>query len=174
MSLLLPPLRPPGAAAEEDFLRQCVRCGQCVTVCPHKSLELMGGIGSSRRTPRVVPRETPCYLCMKCPPVCPSGALNAAVTDMAHAGMGRAYILRDRCHNYTNGVMCMTCYDRCPLRGSAVVLSGGVTPAITRACVGCGICEYVCPVQAVEVWPASSRRRPLTAVPTLDAPGGGV
>lgn len=87
MSLLLPPLRPPGAAAELFCASVCV-CGQCVTVCPHKSLELMGGIGSSRRTPRVVPRETPCYLCMKSP-VCPSGALNAAVADMAHAGMGR-------------------------------------------------------------------------------------
>ncbi len=174
MSVFLPPLRPPGAAAEGDFLRLCVRCGQCVTACPHKSLKLMNGIGRSRRTPRVLPRETPCYLCMKCPPVCPSGALNPAITDMTRAGMGRAYILKDHCHNYTNGVMCMTCYDRCPLRGSAVVLSGGLTPAITKSCVGCGICEYVCPVQAVEVWSSSSRGKPLSAVPTLDVPKGGV
>ena len=112
MSLFQPPLRPPGAASEEDFTRLCVRCGRCVEVCPHQSLELMGGFGRQRRTPRVNPRREPCRLCMKCPPVCPSGALDPSVTDMRRAGMGRAYILKDRCHNYTDGTICMTCYDR--------------------------------------------------------------
>lgn len=173
MSLFRPPLRPPGAAAEKDFTRLCVRCGQCVEVCPHQCLELMGGFGRERRTPRVTPRRAPCQLCMKCPPVCPSGALDPSITDMHRAGMGRAYILRDRCHNYTDGTICMTCYDRCPLRGTAVVLSGGITPAVTTACVGCGVCEYVCPVKAVEVLPASASGVPPTAAPTLKAPGGG-
>lgn len=63
--------------------------------------------------------------------------------------MGRAVILEDRCHNYTGGIMCWTCYDRCPLRGAAVILKDGIIPAITDECVGCGVCEYVCPVQAV-------------------------
>lgn len=88
--------------------------------------------------------------------------------------MGRAYILQERCHNYTDGTICMTCYDRCPLRGSAVVLSNGIVPAITTACVGCGVCEYVCPVKAVEVLAASARGTPSQAAPTLADPGGGV
>ena len=68
-----------------------------------------------------------------------------------------------------------------PLRGKAVVLSGGITPAVTTACVGCGVCEYVCPVKAVEV-PAriragraahgradaqGSRRRRMTSSPAI-------
>ena len=110
MSLFRPPLRPPGAAAEKDFTRLCVRCGQCVEVCPHQCLELMGGFGRERRTPRVTPRRAPCRLCMKCPPVCPSGALDPSITDMHRAGMGRAYILRDRCHNYTDGTICCLLY----------------------------------------------------------------
>ena len=40
-------------------------------------------------------------------------------------------------------------------------------------CVGCGVCEYVCPVKAVEVLPASAPGVPPTAAPTLKAPGGG-
>ena len=68
--------------------------------------------------------------------------------------------------------MCMTCYDRCPLRGTAVVLSGGLVPTMTTACVGCGICEYVCPVQAVEIVPVSSRLKPATGIPVEKAPGG--
>lgn len=174
MSLFAPPLRPPGATDEATFLRRCVRCGKCVTACPHDSLELMGGLGRSRHTPRVQPRKMPCYLCMKCPPVCPTGALDPTVKEMARAGMGQAYILKDRCHNYTDGTICMTCYDRCPLRGTAVVLAGGLVPAMTAACVGCGICDYVCPVQAVEIVPASCRLTPPLAVPTAKAPGGGV
>lgn len=174
MSLFRPPLRPPGAAAEEDFLKLCVRCGQCVEACPHQSLTLTGGFGRGRRTPRVSPSEMPCYLCMKCPPACPAGALDPTVKEMRRAGMGRAYILQERCHNYTDGTICMTCYDRCPLRGSAVVLSNGIVPAITTACVGCGVCEYVCPVKAVEVLAASARGTPSQAAPTLADPGGGV
>lgn len=112
---------------------------------------------------------------MKCPPVCPTGALDPKLTDMARTRMGRAYILKNRCHNYTDGVMCMTCYDRCPLRGSAVILFDGLTPGITQACVGCGVCEYVCPVEAVAIVPASSSWVPLNAAPVLEAPknGGG-
>ncbi len=172
MGLFVPPLRPPGAGDEEAFLRKCVRCGKCATVCPYGSIELAGGFGRVRRTPQVRPSRKPCYLCMKCPPVCPSGALDNAVTEMQRAGMGQAYILKNRCHNFTNGTMCMTCYDRCPLRGSAVVLSGGLVPTMTTACVGCGICEYVCPVQAVEIVPVSSRLKPATGIPVEKAPGG--
>ena len=172
MNLFAPPLRPPGAADEEYFLRKCVRCGKCVTACPYESIELAGGFGRTRRTPQVRPRRKACYLCMKCPPVCPTGALDNSVVEMHRAGMGQAYILKTRCHNYTDGTICMTCYDRCPLRGSAVVLSGGLVPVMTTACVGCGICDYVCPVQAVEIVPASSRLKPPLAAPTEKAPGG--
>ena len=108
---------------------------------------------------------------MKCPPVCPTGALDPSVTQMARAGMGQAYILKDRCHNYTDGTICMTCYDRCPLRGSAVILSNGLVPAMTSACVGCGVCDYVCPVQAVEIVPASFGRIPPSSVRPLEIPG---
>lgn len=72
----------------------------------------------------------------------------ANIAAMAEANMGQAYILEDRCHNHNGGIMCWTCYDRCPFRGTAIILAGGFTPAVTSACVGCGICEYVCPVMA--------------------------
>ncbi len=171
LSRFEPPLRPPGAAAEKTFLRLCIHCGKCVEICPHQSLELMGGIGPQRRTPRVVPRREPCRLCMKCPPVCPTGALDPTVTDLHRAGMGQAYILQDRCHNYTDGTICMTCYDRCSIRGSAMLLLYGLTPAVTTGCVGCGVCEYVCPVQAVKVVPRGVKWVPPTAVPTREAAG---
>lgn len=139
-------LRPPGALAEKDFLARCVHCGQCAQVCPYGSVRIRTGWGWARHTPEIVPQRVPCYLCMKCPPVCPSGALQSHVVEIHNAGMGHAVILRDKCHNFTSGVMCWTCYDRCPLRGTAIVLHDGFIPTVTTDCVGCGICEYVCPV----------------------------
>ena len=52
-----------------------------------------------------------------------------------------------------SGTMCMTCYDRCPLRGEGMVLDMGYVPAVGESCVGCGMCEYVCPKNAVAVVP---------------------
>lgn len=67
---------------------------------------------------------------------------------------GRAVIFKDRCLNWIeSGTMCMTCYDRCPLRGEGMVLDMGYVPAVGESCVGCGMCEYVCPKNAVAVVP---------------------
>ncbi len=147
------PLRPPGAVAEKEFLRRCVRCGKCVHACPWQAVHLAGGWGKTRNTPVIVPRHTPCWLCMKCPPACPTGALDASVTSMEKANMGRAVMMKEQCLNYKGGTMCWTCYDRCPLRGKAIILEDGVIPAITDACVGCGVCEYVCPEKAITTVP---------------------
>ena len=88
------------------------RRGQCVEFCLHGTLELPDGFGPLRNTPRVNPDASPCQLCLKCPPACPTGALDASIKDMYLVDMGQAYILKDKCHNHTDGIMCMTCYDR--------------------------------------------------------------
>ena len=33
-------LRPPGAVEEDRFLALCIKCGQCLQVCPYHSIEL--------------------------------------------------------------------------------------------------------------------------------------
>lgn len=164
-NIFLPPLRPPGACAESDFHKLCIRCGKCVEVCPHQSLRLKHGFGKDRLTPFVDVEATPCHLCMKCPPVCPTGALDHTLRDINRVKMGQAYILKDKCHNFTDGIMCMTCYDRCPTRGQGMVLEFGITPAVSADCAGCGICAYVCPVDAVVIIPAASDLIPETALP---------
>ncbi|MDO5536433.1 MAG: 4Fe-4S dicluster domain-containing protein [Desulfovibrionaceae bacterium] len=173
MSAFDPPLRPPGALPEKDFLRLCVRCGQCIEACPHRTLVPAPGFGRGRRAPVIEPKERPCQLCLRCVPSCPAGALDQSVRDMKDVRMGQAYILESACHNYTTGIMCMTCYDRCPLRGRAVILNFGYLPAMTDACAGCGVCEHVCPVNAVRVMPVSNNVPPPSAVPTLKAPEEG-
>lgn len=149
-------LRPPGALPESDFLKACVHCGQCAAVCPYGSVRMAPGWGPEGHTPCIQPRRVPCWLCMKCPPVCPSGAL-LPVADMRQVRMGKAVIFKERCYNSTDsGILCTTCYDRCPLRGSGMILKDGYIPAVGEACSGCGVCEHVCPVRAVGVVPGAA------------------
>ena len=147
-------LRPPGVASEKELKARCIACGQCVAVCTFKCLELSPDnpfFGPD--TPKVFQRKAPCFLCMKCSDICPTDALHR--TPIEKAGMGMAFLDEKKCVDYQeqNHVMCWTCYERCPLKARAIVLQNGYTPTVTPDCVGCGVCEYVCPVKAVTVTP---------------------
>lgn len=168
MNIFLTPLRPPGAASEAAFQKLCIRCGKCLEICPHASIRMSGGFGPGRYLPYVDAENSPCQLCMKCPPACPTGALDHACDHMEKARMGMAHILADKCHNYTNGPMCWTCYDRCPLRGIAIKLKDGLVPAIADECAGCGVCAHVCPQKAIVIVARASKFVPENAAPRLD------
>jgi len=88
-------LRPPGALDEDVFLASCIKCGQCLQVCPPQVIKLAGisqgfGIG----TPYIVPREGGCILCSGLPCVlsCPTGALAHELSLGKDAEMGLAVI----------------------------------------------------------------------------------
>ncbi|MDR0274822.1 MAG: 4Fe-4S dicluster domain-containing protein [Burkholderiaceae bacterium] len=72
-------LRPPGALDEKDFLASCIKCGQCVQVCPVQAIklaDLVDGFGVG--TPHIEAREQACdFSCdvAQCILACPTGAL---------------------------------------------------------------------------------------------------
>jgi ferredoxin-type protein NapG len=72
-------LRPPGALDEKDFLASCIKCGQCVQVCPVQAIklaDLVDGFGVG--TPHIDAREQACdFSCdaVQCILACPTGSL---------------------------------------------------------------------------------------------------
>ncbi len=72
-------LRPPGAVDEKEFLGLCIKCGQCLQVCPYHSIKLADfTMGHGVGTPYIDATERGCYACSAVPCVlaCPSGALD--------------------------------------------------------------------------------------------------
>ncbi|MFO1400639.1 MAG: 4Fe-4S binding protein [Steroidobacteraceae bacterium] len=72
-------LRPPGALPEHDFLASCIKCGQCVQVCPVQAIklaDLVDGFGVG--VPLIDARRQACdFSCdaVQCVLACPTGAL---------------------------------------------------------------------------------------------------
>jgi ferredoxin-type protein NapG len=95
-----PRLRPPGAVPEEEFIGLCIKCGQCLQVCPYDSIlleDIDGKVGVGMAY--IEPRERGCYLCSAFPCIlaCPSGALDHEHDSIEFVHMGIAVVNTDKC-----------------------------------------------------------------------------
>ncbi|MFP7755283.1 4Fe-4S dicluster domain-containing protein [Thermodesulfobacteriota bacterium B35] len=155
-------LRPPGAVSEDLFAGRCIRCGRCVEVCPYRAIDMLDiCAGLFAGTPLLAVEKIPCYLCMKCVLVCPTGTLSPVSQEQTR--MGLAVINRFSCLAWSGKTLCRTCYDKCPFKNRAIYLDQ-LQPVIRAdACTGCGLCTHACPVtdphgdKAVNIEPIYSR-----------------
>jgi len=167
----LPPqaIRPPGAAAEADFLAACIRCGLCVRDCPYDILSLATPEQPvATGTPYFTARSKPCEMCenIPCVKACPTDALDHGLTDINKAKMGLAVVVdHETCLNFL-GLRCDVCYRVCPLIDKAITLEvqhnertgrhAMFLPTVhSDQCTGCGKCEASCVLQtaAIKVYP---------------------
>lgn len=235
-------LRPPGALNEKHFLAACIKCGQCVQVCPVEAIklgDLVDGLGVG--VPHIEPREQACdFSCdgLQCVLACPTGALIHEISFESQVDMGVAKVVNvkqclavqgqgikglargadfkgklryaeiDRWnpidvadHPY-DLELCDLCVRQCPIeiniakcaeedeqrKGKKMDLvavrqknecppkhaielqdiNGVMTPVILDGCVGCGVCEMICPVEpAVIVMDSSDSRANSKGMRTL-------
>nr|WP_320012105.1 4Fe-4S dicluster domain-containing protein [uncultured Desulfobulbus sp.] len=138
-------LRPPGAVDEEFFVGKCIRCGRCVESCPYHAifmLDIRHGVHAG--TPLLAVDAIPCYLCMRCVTVCPTGSLQPVAQKETRMGM--AIINTFICAAWSGVALCRTCYDVCPFKGQALDLNE-LKPLVNREyCTGCGLCTHACPI----------------------------
>ncbi len=95
-------LRPPGALAEKDLLSSCIKCGQCVQVCPVEAIKLSDGEGGfGIGVPYIDARKQACdFSCdaTQCVLACPTGALSHKIDKKEQVNMGVARLSRpDAC-----------------------------------------------------------------------------
>jgi MauM/NapG family ferredoxin protein len=167
------PIRPPGTS-EEQLLSRCIRCGECIRVCPTGGLQpsLSADDWEGLWTPILIPRLGYCdYSCNSCGGVCPTGAIpNLSLSEKRQKVLGVACIDQKRCIPWADGLDCIVCEEMCPIPQKAIQLeartvktSHGETttvlcPTVVQdLCIGCGICEQQCPLDgeaAIRVYPA--------------------
>jgi ferredoxin-type protein NapG len=95
-------LRPPGALIEQKFLAACIKCGQCVQVCPVEAIKLADGDeGFGLGVPYIDARQQACdFSCdaVQCVLACPTGALTHEIARKEEVRMGLARLARpDAC-----------------------------------------------------------------------------
>jgi ferredoxin-type protein NapG len=199
-------LRPPGAIPERDFLASCIKCGQCVQVCPVKAIELGDiGDGFGIGTPHIAARDQACdFSCdaVQCILACPTGALSHKLSKKEEVRIGFARLDKpDAClarqgagfkgqargpgytgmHRYAeidrwkpipvadhpyDVELCDLCVRECPIK-DAIALEPLTadpndrrrTPVVKDACVGCGMCEMICPASPVAIVVDAGKRR---------------
>ena len=80
---------------EKEFLGLCIKCGQCLQVCPFHSIKLADfGKGHGVGTPYIDATIRGCYACEAVPCVlaCPSGALDHHTEKATDIHMGIAVL----------------------------------------------------------------------------------
>ncbi len=128
-------IRPPGALAENEFLKRCIKCGQCMRICPTNVIQpdsIAGGL-ENLWTPVLNNRigSSGCQLnCVACGQLCPTSAIRPITlseklgkgefTEAGPIRIGTAFFDRGRCLPWAMDKPCIVCEENCPVSPKAI------------------------------------------------------
>ena len=161
-------IRPPGVESEREFLNKCIRCGNCMKICPTNGLQpaIFESGPAGIWAPHLVPEIGYCeYNCNLCGNVCPADAIpKLPLAQKQEQRLGTAMIDKSVCLPWAQNKECLVCEEHCPVPSKAIktyeeVIDGKKLrkPYVDISlCIGCGICQNKCPVRperAIKVSP---------------------
>lgn len=126
-------VRPPGSVEEIEFLERCIKCDQCIRVCPTNVLQpamFEAGL-EGLWTPIMNFRMGFCQLnCTACGQVCPTGAIQrlsieeklglAPYEAQGPVKLGTAHYDHGRCLPWSKNIPCVVCEEVCPTSPKAI------------------------------------------------------
>jgi ferredoxin len=145
---------PPGSISIDRFNSKCTACSLCVNSCPTQVLQPSfleyGFLGMLQ--PRMDNNAGFCnFDCTICSNICPTGAILPVTKDEKQLiQIGKAKFIKDNCIVKTNETDCGACSEHCPTKAVHMIpyKNDLVIPEVREGyCVGCGACEYACPVR---------------------------
>ncbi|MBT3379812.1 MAG: 4Fe-4S dicluster domain-containing protein [Lentisphaerae bacterium] len=142
---------PPGSLSTDNFASHCTGCHLCVAACPtgviRPDIFKYGFRGLLQ--PTLSFDHGYCdYDCNVCTQVCPSGAIRPlAMEAKQRTQIGIAELHKSRCVVYLQDEECGACAEVCPTHAVYTVERDRILYPETNGglCVGCGMCEHVCP-----------------------------
>lgn len=147
------PVSPPGSLSIQHLKDRCIACQLCVSVCTGKVLQpaVLDYGFTGMMVPKMDFEKGFCnYGCTKCGEVCPSGAiLRLSRKEKKLTQIGKVYFNRNICIVKTEETACGSCSEHCPTQAVYMVPykdSLTIPEVNPEICVGCGACEYACPV----------------------------
>ncbi len=128
-------IRPPGALDEKAFLRRCIKCGQCLRICPtnviHPDVFKSGleGLWTPVLDFRI--GTSGCQVnCIACGNICPTAAIRPISIDERRGikqfldrgpiRIGTAFVDRGRCLPWAMDKPCIVCQENCPVSPKAI------------------------------------------------------
>ncbi len=130
-------IRPPGALVEKDFLMRCIKCGQCMRICPTNVIQpdvFKSGL-EGLWTPALDFRSgtSGCQInCIACGNLCPTGAIRSISLEerlgyekfsaVGPIKIGTAFVDRGRCLPWAMDKPCIVCQENCPVSPKAIFI----------------------------------------------------